>query len=312
VLDLVDLPSGALPPVRRAHDLVGEINPDPAEEIGLRAGTPVVAGSADHIAAALAAGLSAEGEAVLKLGGAGDFLYAVGTFQPLPELFIDYHDLPGLFVLNGCMATSGSLVKWFKDRFQADASYADLDSAASDIPPGSEGLVLLPYFLGEKTPLHDPEARGTLLGLTLSHTPAHIYRAILEGVAFAFRHHVDVLEAAGHPVRRFSVVDGGARSRLWRQILASVLGTEVRYPEGGHSSSAYGVAFVAGVAAGLWPWSRCLDSVRIAEVTSPDATAARLYADAYSVFRETYRRLKDLYPRLRHEKRAGWRAAAPV
>lgn len=313
VLDLVNLPSEALAPVRRAHDLVGEITGSAAREIGVRTGTPVVAGSADHIAAALAAGLAAEGEAVLKLGGAGDFLYAVGGFRPLPELFIDYHDLPGLFVLNGCMATSGSLVKWFRDRFQSDASYAELDSAAAGIPPGSDGLVLLPYFLGEKTPLHDPEARGTLLGLTLSHTPAHIYRAILEGVAFAFRHHVDVLEAAGHPVSHFFVVDGGARSRLWRQIIASVLGREVCYPKGGHSGSAYGVAFVAGVAAGLWSWNRCKNGVKIAETTQPDAAATRLYADAYGVFRETYRRLKDLYPKLRTERvRGGLGSSAPA
>lgn len=295
---LVDLYPGALAPVRRAHEIVGEVAGGAALETGLRARTPVVAGSADHIAAALAAGLAAGGEAVLKFGGAGDFLYAVDGFRPLRELFIDYHDLPGLFVINGCMATSGSLVKWFRDRFDPGASYADLDLAASRIPPGSDGLVLLPYFLGEKTPLHDPEARGTVLGLTLSHTPAHLYRAILEGVAFAFRHHVEVLEAAGHRVSRFYVMDGGARSALWRQITASVLGREVCHLEGGHAGSAYGVAFVAGVAAGLWPWERIKDQVAIAGVTGPDRDAAAAYEDIYGIYRETYRRLKDLYPRL--------------
>ncbi len=305
VLDLVGLPPGALSPVRRAHEIVGEVTSAAARETGLRAGTRVAAGSADHIAAALAAGLAAEGDAVLKFGGAGDFLYAVDRFRPLRELFIDYHNLPGLYIINGCMATSGSLVKWFRDRFHPGASYADLDLAASRIRPGSDGLVLLPYFLGEKTPLHDPEARGTVLGLTLSHTPAHIYRAILEGVAFAFRHHVEVLEDAGHRISRFYVMDGGARSALWREITASVLGREVYHLAGGHAGSAYGVAFTAGVAAGAWPWSRIRDKVRIAGVTHPEPGAVPFYAEAYEIYRETYRRLRDLYPRLRGEHLVG-------
>ncbi len=298
ILEFLGISPGALAPVRRAHDIVGEVSREAARQTGLRAGTPAVAGSADHIAAALAAGLAAEGDAVLKFGGAGDFLYAVDGFRPLRELFIDYHDLPGLFVINGCMATSGTLVKWFRDRFQPGAAYADLDLAASAVPAGSDGLVVLPYFLGEKTPLHDPEARGTVLGLTLSHTPAHLYRAILEGVAYAFRHHVEVLETAGHRISRIYVMDGGARSALWRRITASVLGREVCFLEGGHAGSAYGVAFLTGVAAGLWPWERIKDQVAIAGVTQPDHAALSVYADLYGVYRETYRRLKDLYPML--------------
>ncbi|MDR7518753.1 MAG: FGGY family carbohydrate kinase [Armatimonadota bacterium] len=299
VLVLLDLPPEALAPVQRPHEVVGEVTRPAADETGLHASTPVIAGSADHVAAALTAGLTTEGEAVLKLGGAGDFLYAITGFRPLRELFIDYHDLPGLFIINGCMATSGSVVKWFRDGFWPGVSYAELDQAAARVPPGSNGLVLLPYFLGEKTPLHDPEARGTVLGLTLSHTPAHLYRAILEGVAFAFRHHVEVLEAAGHRISRFSIVDGGARSGLWREITASILGREVYHLAGGHTGSAHGVAFVAGVAAGLWSWQDIKGQVKIAGVTEPDREAAAAYADLYAVYRETYRRLKDLYPQLR-------------
>lgn len=298
LLDFLGLTPGVLAPVRRAHEIVGAVSREAARQIGLQVGTPAVAGSADHIAAALAAGLAAEGDAVLKFGGAGDFLYAVDGFRPLRELFIDYHNLPGLFVINGCMATSGSLVKWFRDQFRPDATYAGLDMAASRIPAGSDGLVLLPYFLGEKTPLHDPEARGTVLGLTLSHTPAHLYRAILEGVACAFRHHVDVLEDAGHRISRIYVMDGGARSALWRQITASVLGREVCFLAGGHAGSAYGVAFLTGVAAGLWPWEHIREQVAIAGTDQPDHDAASVYEDLYGVYRETYRRLRDLYPRL--------------
>jgi xylulokinase len=300
ILQAAGLAPEALAPVRWPHEIVGEVVR--AGETGLPVGTPVVAGSADHIAAALAAGLVTEGEAVFKLGGAGDFLYAVGGFQPLRQLFIDYHDIPNLFVINGCMATSGSLVKWYRDGFRPGVPYADLDREAAAVRPGSDGLVVLPYFLGEKTPLHDPCARGTVVGLTLYHTPAHWYRAILEGVAYAFKHHVEVLENAGHQIGRCYVMDGGARSPLWRRILASVLERQLHHLEGGHAGSAQGVAYVAGVAAGLWGWDQVRDHARIAGVTDPDPSAVPVYAEGYQAYRDIYRRLRDIYPRLeRHD-----------
>jgi len=286
-----------LPAVRRPHDIVGTVTDQDAADAGLPRGTPVIAGSADHIAAALGVGLRQPGDVVLKFGGAGDLLYVVRDFAPVRELFIDYHDLPGLFVLNGCMATSGSLVKWFRDHFRPGWSFADLDHEASGIPCGSDGLIVLPYFLGEKTPLHDPDARGTVIGLTLAHTPAHLFRAILEGVAYAFRHHVDVLEAAGHSLAHVYVTDGGARSTLWRTITASVLGRDVHLLEGGHAASAYGTALLAGIAAGLWDWSN-FPTPNVATVTAPDPVATSVYRERYEVYRETYRRCRDLYPKL--------------
>jgi len=292
VLEYVGLDPGLLGPVRRPWEVVGEV----AEGAGLPPGLPVIAGSADHIAAALASGLKAPGEAVVKLGGAGDFLYAVDRFAPVPELFIDFHDLPGLFVINGCMATTGSLLKWFREAFRPGKGFAELDQEAEGVPPGAEGLVVLPYFLGEKTPIHDPEARGTVLGLTLTHTPAHLWRALLEGVAYAFRHHLEVLEARGHRVERVFVMDGGARSGLWRRILASVLERPLQRLEGGERGSAYGAAFLAGVAAGLFRFSDLRR--RVAETTEPEADWIPVYRELYGVYRETYLRLKDLYPRL--------------
>lgn len=298
LLDLAGIHRGHLAEVRRPEEVIGQVTSAAASSTGLAEGTKVIAGSADHIAAALAAGLTRPGEAVLKFGGAGDFLYVVHEFTPIKELFIDYHDLPGRFVLNGCMATSGSLIKWFRDRFRPDTNYAALDAEAAFLAPGSDGIIVLPYFLGEKTPVHDPFARGTIIGLTLTDTPAHLYRALLEGVSYAFKHHVDVLEAAGHTIDRYYVMDGGARSSLWREITASVLGREVNFIEGSHAGSAYGVAYIAGVAAQLWEWDAIRTWIRTATTTEPDSAATVRYRDLYSVYRETYRRLKDLYPRL--------------
>jgi xylulokinase len=155
---------------------------------GLQAGTPVVAGVRRHACEALPCrfgllgGLKTQGDLLVKLGGAGDILYCVDHILVDTRLFLDYHVIPGKFLVNGCMASSGSIIKWFRNEFASGASFAELDETAETLPAGSNGLILLPYFLGEKTPIHDPLARGTLVGLTLSHTRAHVYRAVLRGL----------------------------------------------------------------------------------------------------------------------------------
>ncbi|HEY4386962.1 MAG TPA: FGGY-family carbohydrate kinase, partial [Ktedonobacteraceae bacterium] len=157
---------------------------------GLRAGTPVVTGSADHVAAALASGLTQTGDLLLKFGGAGDILYCTDHLEPDPHFYFDYHDIPGMGMINGCMATSGSLVKWFANQLAEGTSLAILDREAEGVPPGSDGILLLPYFLGEKTPIFDPSARGVFAGVMLHHTRAHLYRSVLEAVCYGFAHHL--------------------------------------------------------------------------------------------------------------------------
>lgn len=300
MLEAADIPLAWLPPVRVPHEVVGMVTGAAAAETGLAAGTLVIAGSADHVAAALAAG-AGPGELVLKIGGAGDVLYGLDRFAPDPRLYIDYHDLPGAFLLNGCMATSGALVKWFADRCAGDLDpagrYARLDAEAAAVAPGSEGLVALPYFLGEKTPLLDPAARGVLFGLAPRHGRGHLHRALLEAVAHGFRHHVEIIEAAGHPVRAVRVMDGGARSPLWREIVADVLGRAVSYSPGAELGSAHGVAQVAGVAAGLWDWTpprAAGESI----AHEPEPAAAARYGELHAVYRELYARLRPTFARL--------------
>jgi xylulokinase len=283
-------PEAWLPPVRAPHDIVGAITPAAAAATGLRAGTRVIAGSADHVAAALAAG-SGPGELVLKIGGGGDVLYGVDRFAPDSRLFIDYHDLPGRFLLNGCMVASGLLVKWFADVFACDLGpgedrYARLDAEAAPTLPGADGLVMLPYFLGEKTPIFDAEARGLISGLSLGHSRGHLFRAVLESVAYGFRHHVDVLVDGGHPIRAIRIMDRGARSALWRQIVADVLGRSIEYAPGADLGSAFGVAWVAGVALGAWGWTRVPELADAGEVhhAVPERTAR--YDALYRRYRE--------------------------
>ena len=287
---VTETPESWLAPVREPQTVVGAVTASAAAATGLRAGTRVIAGSADHVAAALAAG-TGPGELVLKIGGGGDVLYGVDHFAPDPRLYIDYHDLPGRFLLNGCMVASGLLAKWFANVFApeldgGEGRYARLDTEAEATPPGADGLVILPYFLGEKTPIFDAEARGMISGLTLGHGRGHLFRAVLEAVAYGFRHHVDVLVEGGHPIRSVRIMDGGARSALWRQIVADVLGRPIEYAPGADLGSAFGVAWVAGVALGAWDWARPAAPVVGGVIHQPVPERTAGYDALYRRYRE--------------------------
>jgi xylulokinase len=284
-----------LPPLRAPHEIVGRVTAGAAAETGLPAGTPVVAGSADHVAAALAAGTEA-GELVLKLGGSGDVLYGVDRFAPDPRLYLDYHDLPGRFLLNGCMAASGLLLGWLAGLLAPELAgrpdrWERLDAEAAAVPPGSDGIVLLPYLLGEKTPIFDPTARGAVTGLSLAHGRGHLHRAALEAVAHGFRHHVEVLAEAGRPITRVRLLDRGARSPLWRQIVADVLDRPIEYAAGGDLGSAHGTALVAGVALGGWDWAALPRPATPAVHHVPAPAAARVHDRQHARFRALYERL---------------------
>ncbi len=286
-----------LPPLRAGEDIIGTVTGAAAAHTGLAVGTPVVAGAADHIASAFVAGIAAPGDVLIKFGGAGDVLMATVAPRPDPRLFLDFHVVPGLFMPNGCMVSSGSLLNWFVATLGQGHDHAALDALAARVPPGSEGLVLLPYFLGEKTPIQDPAARGTLVGLGLHHGLGHLWRACLEAVCFGFRHHADVARELGYPVTRIVASDGGTRSAVWMQIAADVLGMPVQLLEG-HPGSCLGAAYIAGVAIGALPdWQQMGRFVRPARVVQPSA-ATPIYDEAYGAYRELYERLKDFYPKL--------------
>jgi xylulokinase len=277
-----------LPRVLRPSDLAGRITPEAARHTGLRTGTPVVAGSADHVASAFSVGIKDNGDLLVKLGGAGDILYSLDHLEIDRRLFIDYHVIPGLYLINGCMASSGSIIKWFRDNFAPALEYTDLDAEAALIPTGSDGLLLLPYFIGEKTPIFDPLARGLFFGLTLLHTRAHLYRAILEGISFGFYHHLQVLAERGFGIQRVRVANGGARSRLWRQVTADVIGLELE-EVAHHPGSSLGAAFIAGMGVGAFSeWSQIERYISLETTTRPDMKNHAHYIKMYELFRQLY------------------------
>ena len=307
LVGLAGLDRGLLQRIRKSHEIVGGVTAEAARHTGLRAGTPVVAGCADHVASAFVCGAVGNGALVIKFGGAGDIL--LSSDQPIPDrrLFIDYHIVPGLYFPNGCMAASGTFLNWIVRNWaggEIDAArtaglsiHQWLDCKAADVPPESD-LLFLPYMLGEKTPLMDPHARGTLIGLGLHHDLRHVWRAALEGVVFGFRHHVEVFAERGLTVRQVFAADGGAASDLWLQIAADVLQRPVTRINR-HPGSSLGAAFVAGMGTGILKgWSDVSRYVAAGRIFRPDPTATGALGQKYDMWRESYSRLRTLFPRL--------------
>ena len=292
VLAAVNTSSSLLPPVRQALDIAGTVTKAAAEETGLEEGVPVMTGVADHVAAAFAAGVVEEGDLLIKLGGAGDILMATDTPLIDERLFFDLHVIPGKYLPNGCMATSGSLIRWFQREFGEGRSLRELDDEAEAVGPGADGVLALPYFLGEKTPLNDPKARGAFVGLHLGHTHAHLYRARVGSHRLRVPPPCRGIYRTRSPPKRIRVSDGGAKSPVWTQIIADVIGMplEVIVGQGG---AAIGAAFVAGMAVGGFSEWRDID--RFSEVIGAvRPQPAEVYERGYRAYRRLYPALKEV------------------
>jgi xylulokinase len=288
--------SVVLPEIEKPGTAVGTVSPTAAEQTGLRAGTPIVTGGADHVLSAYAAGLASPGDWLVKLGGAGDILAV--TAEPLTDrrLYLDAHPREDLWLPNGCMATSGSLIRWFQS-VAGDQPVAGLEAAAATATPAE--LICLPYFLGEKSPLHDPDLRGAFLGLHLGHTTGDLYRSILEAIGYGFRQHAEILAERGVRLRAAArVSNGGSRSLVWKQILADVLGVPLE-PILDHPGAALGAALAAGVGSGLLSgWADTAAFVTIGAPVEPDRSLTERYAEAYSIYRDAGAALTGISHRL--------------
>lgn len=296
---LSGLGGAVLPDLVASHEAIGSVSREAAAATGLPEGLPVFGGAADHIASALAAGLTQAGDVLLKFGGAGDIIAIAGQPEPDRRLFLDYHLVPGLYAPNGCMASSGSLLRWLAGLIggsEGDDVLKMLDQEAAALPAGADGVRALPYFLGEKTPIHDPLARGTITGLSLGHTRGHIWRAALEAIACGFRHHLDVLDETGRPARRLLASDGGSRSRVWMQIVADICGQPVNVLSDAFGSS-IGAAWVAAAGCGLAEWDDVARSVSIGTVIEPTAEGIDFGNCLYSDYRYLYRSISPFFAR---------------
>lgn len=284
-----------LPPLRWSSEIGGVVTAAAAAETGLAPGTPVTVGTVDAMAEALSAGVIGLGDVMLMYGTTTFFISV--SAQPIVDsrLWSYSHALPGLSTLAAGMSTTGALTRWLRDVAAADlladeaaggpSAFASLSREAQAVEPGSMGLVLLPYFSGERTPIHDPAARGVIAGLTLGHTRGHLYRAALEGVAYGIRHNLETMREAGAPATRLVAVGGGTQSALWLGIASDVCGLPQDVPEQ-TIGAAYGDAFLAAHAAGLvtGPDELRRSWVRIARRVEPNPVTQALYQPYYSAY----------------------------
>lgn len=203
-------------------EVVGEVNAAASALTGLREGTPVMAGTIDAMAEAYSVGCRDAGDTMIMYGSTLFMIQVAASMVPSVHLWAAEGRTSESFSVAAGMATGGLVTTWLSETL--GQSYGELAAAARDIRPGSDGLLLLPYFAGERTPLFDPRARGAWVGLTLSHTPAHLYRSALEGIAMGVRHNLDAMQHAGAQARRLVAVGGGTAQRLWTQVVSDVTG----------------------------------------------------------------------------------------
>ncbi|MEJ2736298.1 MAG: xylulokinase [Anaerolineae bacterium] len=298
VLEALDIPAGWLPRTHEGPEVTGYISADAAEATGLQAGTPVVGGAGDQAAQAVGVGAVEAGIVAMTLGTSG--VVFASTEEPFVEpegrLHAFCHAVPGRWHLMGVMLSAAGSLRWYRDTLAPDVGFDELLAPATDVAPGSEGLMFLPYLTGERTPYPDPLARGAYVGLTVRHGQAHMTRAVLEGVAFGLRDSFELMKAAGlAEIRQVRVSGGGARSILWQQILADVLNVElvtVNTTEG----AAYGAALLAGVGAGAWPDvdAACQRTVRQTGIRGPRSGISAVYDRAYGYYRQLYPALKAI------------------
>lgn len=295
IFEVAGLSTELMAPVRNPGDVVGSLSREAAAETGLRQGLPLIVGGADHVLSAYAAGVRSTGDWLLKLGGAGDVLAATDTPVVDSRLYLDAHPIPGKWLPNGCMATSGSLVRWLQ-ALTGGSELTALDDEAAARPPAE--ILCLPYFLGEKSPLHDPDLRGAFVGLGLTHTRADLYRAVLEAIAYGFKHHAQVFTEIGIPLTRALVTNGGSRSTLWKQILADVLDTELR-PVIGHPGASLGAAVIAARGIGMLPdWNAIEQFHTLGDPIVPDKARAAVYSETWHQWLEVGELLTPVSHRL--------------
>ncbi|PKO19284.1 MAG: xylulokinase [Chloroflexi bacterium HGW-Chloroflexi-10] len=298
ILHTLEIPREWMPPTFEGTRITGSIGLQGAADTGLNAGTPVAGGGGDQAAQATGVGAVRPGVAAVTLGTSGVVFATTpaALVEPQGRLHAFCHSIPGRWHLMGVMLSAAGSLQWYRDTFAPDVSFADLVAEADFIQPGSNGLLFLPYLTGERTPHPDPLARGAWVGLTALHTRAHLTRAVLEGVAFGLRDCFELLRSAGlETITEVRISGGGARSRLWQQIIADVLNVElktVNTTEG----AAFGAALLAGVAVDVWPDvdQACSETLTITGAVQPLAENQQLYQHYYEIYKTLYPALKSI------------------
>ena len=288
--------SGLLPDIFPCSAIVGRVTEEAAAQTGLLAGTPVAAGGLDAACSTLGVGVIHPGQTQEQGGQAGGMSICMEKSAPNPALILSRHVVPGTWLLQGGTTGGGGALKWFREQFCPEMTFEEMSSAAAQVPPGSGGLIFLPYLAGERSPLWNPDARGVFYGLSFSSTRQQMIRAVMEGVAFSLKHNLDVAAKTGALVRVLRATGGSSRSPVWMQIKADVTGCRLEVPRA-ETAAAWGAAILAGIGTGLLPdWETAVRGIRVEKQYAPDAQNAAIYRNEYARYRHL---IEDLAPMMR-------------
>lgn len=302
VLDALGIDASWMPQTFEGPEFTGHVNEEAESITGLRVETPVVAGGGDQAAQAVGVGAVEPSVVALTVGTSGVVFATTPSalIEPQGRLHAFCHAVPRMWHFMGVMLSAAGSLQWYRDTLTPNMDFDGLLQEAESAPAGCEGLQFLPYLSGERTPHPDPLARGAFIGLTLRHNRAHMTRAVLEGVSFGLKDSFTLIQNAGlGKIVQVRASGGGTKSALWRQILSSILESElvtVNTSEG----AAYGAALLAGVGAGAWPdvISACNIAVKLTGSTMPDPVQVEAYRKAYPLYQELYPALKSNFAKM--------------
>jgi xylulokinase len=311
IIEAAELDAAKLPQLRQSVDVVGEVLPEAASEVGVALGTPVVIGGGDGMCAAAGAGVVAEGAAYNYIGSSSWIALATPKpiYDPDYRTFTWAHLVPGMFSPCGTMQMAGGSYQWTRDQLcsveqrAADAldvsPYELMNLSAAQSPSGANGLLFLPYLLGERSPRWNPRARGAFIGLTVRHTRADMVRAVLEGITMNLRVILETFTGQGAEIEAMRLIGGGARGRFWNQIMADIYGMPVHRLAILEEATSMGAALAGGIGVGLYPdfaMSQTMNA--ITETIRPDQAARAVYDRAYPIFDAAYQALLPIYDML--------------
>ncbi len=302
-------PREKLPAIAEStYSVIGRVTAAAAAETGLAEGTAVICGTTDAGAEAVSVGVVEPGDTMLMYGSTAFFASVTNVLREDTGWWAGHYTLDGLYSYTGGMATTGSLTRWLLDNLAPDLverqaaeginAYTALFAEAEGIPLGSDGLICLPYFLGERMPFQDPAARGVFFGLTLRHSRGHLVHAALEGIGYGIDQNLDLMRRAGLPVRTVTAVGGGTKSPLWMQLVSDICGIRQIIPEVTVGAS-YGDALMAGLGTGaIASPAEIKKMVKVKYVTEPDPERHAQYAPYKELYQQLYQRNRDLMHKL--------------
>ena len=295
MLDICGVSEAQMPKLFESYEVIGTVTPEIARTLGLSENVKVVAGAGDNAAAAVGTGTVGDGACNISLGTSGTIFIASDTFGVDPNNALHaFAHADGRYHLMGCMLSAASCNKLFCDEILKTQDYAAQQADITDDKLGCNRVFFLPYLMGERSPINDTDARGTFIGLSMDTTRADMVQAVLEGVAFAIRDSFEVAKSLGISIERSKLCGGGAKSPLWRRILANVLDLPTEEGPG------YGAAMLAMVGCGAYDSAAdCADAlVRTTETVEPDPALAARYEERYNKFKMIYPACKNLFKEL--------------